>query len=184
MTRLLGLRSVVPTPAGTVVVEPGTVDDAGALGALQVAVLTEERWFITESDEFDSAPERLRVLLVQLTTSPNSLFLAARHQGALVGALLIQGGALRRVHHVGRLEVFVRVDLRAMGIGNALMEAGLRWATRSEILEKISLAVFADNERALNLYRHHGFTEEGRRLREYLMGDGTYRDDVLMARRV
>jgi RimJ/RimL family protein N-acetyltransferase len=44
--------------------------------------------------------------------------------------------------------------------------------------------VFAHNARAVALYRKFGFEEEGRRLREYRFADGSWRDDILMARPV
>ena len=44
--------------------------------------------------------------------------------------------------------------------------------------------MFADNTRAVELYRRLGFEEEGRRVREYKLADGTYRDDLLLYRTV
>lgn len=180
-----GLRILVPARGGRVVVEPGHASDGAGLVEIQAAVLEEERWFVTEPDEYDGSVERAGNLIQSLLTSPNSVFLAAREHaqgGALLGALLIRGGTFRRLHHVGRLEVFVRKDRRGEGIGHALMETGIRWASQNPLLEKLSLAVFADNARAISLYRKHGFVEEGRRLGEYLLLDGTYLDDILMAR--
>jgi len=174
---------VIPTPLGTVIIEPGAVEDAGAVGALQRAILEEERWFIMESDEFDGSEERLGGFLRRLVESTNSLFLVARHQG-VVGVLYVRGEGLRRLQHVGRLELYVAKAYRGKGVGNGLIEAAVRWASHSDILEKLSLVVFSDNEAAIALYQKHGFVEEGRRTGEYLFGDGSYRDDVLMARRV
>ena len=64
-----------------------------------------------------------------------------------------------------------------------LLAAVQAWAEANEMLGKISLAVFADNERAVQLYRSRGFTDEGRRVGEYLE-DGVLRDDLLLARSV
>ena len=71
---------------------------------------------------------------------------------------------------------------RGKGIGRALMTACLEWAEDNAQIAKIGLNVFTDNERAIDLYRRFGFEEEGRRLREYRMADGTWRDDLLMYR--
>jgi len=71
---------------------------------------------------------------------------------------------------------------RGRGVGRALLEGCIAWAEASSVVEKLGLAVFADNEAAIGLYQRCGFAEEGRRLREYRMEDGSYRDDVLMYR--
>lgn len=46
-------------------------------------------------------------------------------------------------------------------------------------VEKIGLAVSADNEGAIRLYKRLGFAEEGRRPREMKLGPGQYMDDIL-----
>lgn len=72
-------------------------------------------------------------------------------------------------------------DWRGRGVGRALMDRALEWASRSP-LQKLALSVYAHNAPAIALYRKLGFEEEGRRVAEYLFPDGSYRDDVLMAR--
>ena len=49
-------------------------------------------------------------------------------------------------------------------------------------LHSLQLSVFAGNEPAISLYRSLGFVEEGRRKRYVLRNDGTYDDQVMMAR--
>jgi RimJ/RimL family protein N-acetyltransferase len=69
-----------------------------------------------------------------------------------------------------------------MGIGTALLQTLIDWAEANPLIEKIGMAVFANNERAIRLYRKLGFVEEGRRPREMKLGPGWYVDDVLMYR--
>ena len=47
-------------------------------------------------------------------------------------------------------------------------------------LQRITLRVFADNERARNVYRKLGFVEEGR-LRRDRFFDGEYCDTIMMS---
>ena len=54
-------------------------------------------------------------------------------------------------------------------------------ASRASGLERVELAVFADNHRARRLYEKMGFTVDGTRARRAKI-DGRYRDEVLMAR--
>jgi RimJ/RimL family protein N-acetyltransferase len=60
------------------------------------------------------------------------------------------------------------------------MEAAMA-AAWSVGIEKLSLAVFAENQRAIALYKSCGFVEEGRRKGEFRVG-GRAVDDLLMAR--
>jgi putative acetyltransferase len=59
----------------------------------------------------------------------------------------------------------------------ALLEHADRWAN----LLRVELTVFADNARAIALYRRFGFQEEGR-MHGYAWRDGAYADCLSMAR--
>lgn len=176
------VRWTTPTPHGELVVDEARPEDARPLLALRAGVLAEEQWFITEPQEFSSSVDQKMRKVLDLQRAPNSVFLVARRGGRVVGLLTIQGGQLRRMRHAGKLEIMVHRDCRGQGVGRALMRAAVRWAVDNPEVTKLGLNVFADNERAIALYRQFGFAEEGRRLREYRMKDGTYRDDVLMYR--
>lgn len=163
-------------------IRPAKTSDAAAVLRLHRAVLHERRFFITEPEEFrETVDDKVRQIR-ELDRATNSLFLVARKGPTLVGFLTVRGGQLNRMRHTGKLEIMVADEARGQGIGRALVEAALRWATAHEDVRKLGLAVFADNERAIDLYRSFGFREEGRRSQEYRMEDGRYVDDVLMYR--
>lgn len=82
--------------------------------------------------------------------------------------------------HVGVLGMGLRPDWRGRGLGAELMAAALE-ASRRCGLERVELAVFADNERAQRLYAKMGFVVEGVQSRRAKI-DGRYRDEILMAR--
>lgn len=46
--------------------------------------------------------------------------------------------------------------------------------------EQIELGVFADNNRALHMYKKAGFVQTGIIPRAYKLKDGTYRDEIQM----
>ena len=178
------MRLVAKIPAGRLVIDRADPTDGADVLALYLAVLAEERWFISSPDELLLDPETQGAQIGWLNRQDNSCFLTGRVKGALVGAVRITGGDLRRIRHVGRLEIFVDPRARGSGVGRALMEAAIAWAEECPRLSKLSLAVFDDNPRAVHLYQSLGFVEEGRRAGEYRERDGTLRGDVLMARAV
>jgi ribosomal protein S18 acetylase RimI-like enzyme len=84
------------------------------------------------------------------------------------------------VWHVTGLAVDPHVEGR--GIGQALMETLIDEARARGGL-KMTLRVFAPNERAQRLYKRLGFEAEGVLRGEFRQGDALI-DDVLMARRL
>jgi RimJ/RimL family protein N-acetyltransferase len=164
------------------IVAQARVEDARGVLAVHLQVLSESRYFITEPHEFSGSVGQKARRIVELDRASNSTFLVAKCDERVLGYVTVQGGHLRRMRHTGKLEIMVAADARGMGVGNALMQATIDWAIRNPHLVKLGLNVFADNERAIRLYERFGFREEGRRLREYRMDDGSYRDDVLMYR--
>jgi RimJ/RimL family protein N-acetyltransferase len=66
------------------------------------------------------------------------------------------------------------------GAGRALMEALIELA-RERGGRRITLRVFAPNERAQRLYERLGFQAEGVLRGEFMIGDGEFVDDMLMA---
>jgi len=82
-------------------------------------------------------------------------------------------------NHVGVLGMGLLPDYREKGIGQRLIAEVLR-ASRACGLERVELAVFADNMRARRLYEKFGFIVEGVRPRRAKI-DGRYIDEVLMS---
>lgn len=152
--------------------------------ALYERVLREDRYFVSTLDELDDTPDGMAGRIRRLNAADNSLFLIAKLNKSLAGALKLQGGALRRCRHTAALEIFVDPALRGAGVGRALMDAAIQWAEETPALSRVCLTVFDDNARAIRLYRAMGFVEEGRRVGHYKERDGTLRGDVLMARPV
>lgn len=68
------------------------------------------------------------------------------------------------------------------GVGSAMMAWLIDWAEVHPTITKLSLAVYADNERAIRLYRRFGFVEEGRPVLQTQREPGEFVDDVLMYR--
>jgi len=70
------------------------------------------------------------------------------------------------------------------GLGGVMLAALIDWAERHPVLELLELDVFADNERALALYRGSGFVQSGVVPGRGRFADGSRKDGVMMYRRV
>lgn len=100
----------------------------------------------------------------------------------VVGLLLLEGQPLMRLHDVARLTMAVARQHRNKGIGRAIMRHVLDCADRSGQIRKIELLTRANNATAIHLYSSLGFAEEGRLRARLRLEDGSYLDDVCMAR--
>ncbi len=108
------------------------------------------------------------------------LSLVAVIEGRLAGQISLQRFEHRRSHACG-LGMVVHEDFAGRGCGTALMEAALDYADRWLSVWRIELNVYTDNDRAIRLYKRHGFEEEGV-FRGYAYRDGQYVDSMAMAR--
>lgn len=110
------------------------------------------------------------------------LSLVAELGGQVVASAWLFSGSshLRRRHTIG-LGISVALPAQGRGVGNALMAALIDYADSWTPLLRIELTVYADNLRAIALYRRHGFVQEGY-LRGYAIRHGEYADCLSMAR--
>lgn len=136
---------------------------------------------VTTLDEFTLTVEDERKFLIEHAQKPGWLALLAEVNGQVVGFNGFRNNARTRLAHNGMLGISVRRDFRGRGVGEALLSTLIAWARENPIIDKVSLAVFADNVPAIALYKKLGFKEEGRRVREIKFGPGEYKDDLLMA---
>ena len=70
---------------------------------------------------------------------------------------------LKGIFHQGLFGKSIQETFANKGIGTCLIKKLLEWARKQEHIEKISLEVFSNNERAIHLYTKLGFKKEGRR---------------------
>jgi putative acetyltransferase len=119
----------------------------------------------------------------RLTTNDNTqiTLVATVAAGELVGNLGPTRLTRPRRAHVGEIGMGVRDDWQGKGVGSALLQAALDLADNWLGLRRIELHVYADNDRAIALYRKVGFEAEGTH-RAYAIRDGAYVDSLSMAR--
>lgn len=115
--------------------------------------------------------------------SPDAVLIAARHAGQVVGlAGASGGGRFCRARHRAELGISLLARWCDRGLGTALMREVVSWTERHPGLCVLRLSVYANNPRAIAVYRKAGFAEEGRRRWAVRLEDGTFLDDVVMSR--
>ena len=113
---------------------------------------------------------------------PGDFVLVACMDGQIVGNASIHHypNRPRRAHamHIG---IVVKTEFAGRGIGKALMQALVDLADKWLNVTRLELTVYADNERAIGLYKKFGFEVEGTH-RGYALRNGQYVDAIYMAR--
>jgi putative acetyltransferase len=123
------------------------------------------------------------VLAARIADQPGAYKLVAHAAGRIAGyAELLTHPELPRHRHAGDLNLITtHPDFRGAGVGDALLGAVLDLSDRWLGLTRLGLIVWAGNAAAIDLYRRHGFEEEGR-LRRYVLIGGALCDAIAMAR--
>jgi putative acetyltransferase len=126
--------------------------------------------------------QSIEVWRKRLTTNDDTqITLVAAVAGEVVGNLGLTRLTRPRRAHVGVIGMGVRDNWQGKGVGSALMQAALDLADNWLGLRRVELRVYADNDRAITLYRKFGFELEGTH-RAYAIRNGVYVDSLSMAR--
>lgn len=119
--------------------------------------------------------------LLDSTENGEHFFVAVHPSGRVLGVGHLHAESLPRYDHKGSLGLTVAHDAQGRGIGRALMEKMIDLADNWLLLDRLELTVFANNERAIALYRSLGFKDEAL-ARDSIICDGGYQDEIDMAR--
>ena len=148
------------------------------------AIFSDDRFFMSttaESKEWrtlDKYTERTELF----NGHEQKLLLVVEIDGHIVSLSDIECGEKIRNRHIGRLGISIRQDYRSIGLGTAIIQTMINWATAHPDIEKLALGVWAANTPAIALYEKMGFVEEGRKIKEIKYADGTYDDCICMYR--
>jgi len=170
------------TPQGSVQIRYPHSEDAPAM-LEYINALSAERTYIMLQGEQLNLEDEENFLFSRLEEMAlgRSVTLVATLGERVVGITDVDQHA-RIESHVSDLGISVAADFRGCGLGNALMTHVIAEAERViEGMRIMVLNVYSANVPAINLYKKHGFEEYGR-LREGILHNGIYLDQVQMAR--
>ncbi|WP_176222123.1 GNAT family N-acetyltransferase [Tuberibacillus sp. Marseille-P3662] len=153
--------------------------DSDDITAIRQAIVAEGFYMVSQPEEYHSTIEKEAERIQSLTTRKGKALFVAEVGGQVMGLANIDNGTKQRRAHVGVLGILVKAGWRESGVGKALMNTVLEWAKHDPLIEKVALAVFANNTRAIRLYEKLGFIEEGRRVGEMKVA-GAYIDEIMM----
>ena len=124
-------------------------------------------------------PPRWRRILAAGGELDNGLIIVAEVEGRVVGhgRTFTTAGTCA---HVADLGMALIAEFRDQGIGSQMVAYMLDWA-RQTGLRKVTLGVFASNERAIHVYQKFGFTVEGVLAQQHRIVE-QYVDEIMLAR--
>ena len=129
------------------------------------------------ADGFPISLEGEKEYIEMMHADPHSVLYVAVRGDEVVGTASLNG-LPRRMSHRAELGITVLMSEWGKGLGKRLMETVIEYAKNSGI-EIIELAVRSDNERAIRLYKKHGFESVGE-YKSYFKIDEKYADFKLM----
>ena len=155
-------------------------DDAAALLEHLMEIRQTSDYFVTTPGEGIQTVAEEREFIRKQNENPLGVVIIAEEGRRIVGGCVFRTGDRRRIAHHGTFGIGVNSTHRGLGIGRVLLTSLLGWATEHPTICKVCLGCFAENTRALKLYRSLGFVEESRRMGEFRDEQGRYFDDVQM----
>ncbi|MFB4166941.1 GNAT family N-acetyltransferase [Virgibacillus sp. JSM 102003] len=163
-----------------VIIRQGQVEDAEAMLTIERDVISESNYLITVEEEFGKTLEEQRQWLQNIIENKRETVFVAEVNYEVVGWIVFYAQNRKRLSHTGSLVMMINQMYRSNGIGKLLLQELLDWCENNSFIEKVSLGVLSTNYKAIKLYKNMGFTEEGRKIREFKINERGYADDVLL----
>ena len=133
-----------------------------------------------EDGEFNINIVRSR--LEDVEKSDKGFLVTAFVDGEVVGDLgVTRVSPHLKYQHRGYLGMSIRQKYTHMGLGSFMMQIALDQAKKNGF-EQVELGVYSDNEPARAMYTKSGFKEYGMNPRAFKLTDGTYCDEIIMAK--
>ncbi|CAH2213573.1 GNAT family N-acetyltransferase [Tepidibacter aestuarii] len=166
---------------GQLMIECAKIEDAEELISFTKQVDGETDFLNREPGEFNMSIEDEIKFIKNNRTDENSLFLTAKIKNKIVGTIGFSVPSFNRYRHKGQFGIALVKEFWGYGIGSKLLDTLIKWAD-SKGFVKITLDVDSTNQKAIKLYEKFGFIQEGYLRKDTFIGNGEYRDSIIMGR--
>lgn len=156
--------------------------EADGKEVLEIFNLThcETDYLFSYPDENNFDAEQESVFLKQKAESPSEIELIALMDGKVVGTCGVEAvGTKYKVKHRAEFGIGVAKAFWGLGVGTALMDAGIECAKKAGYMQ-LELSVVADNVRAVSMYKKAGFVEYGRNPKGFRSRTNGFQEIVYM----
>gem|GEM_PF-775166 len=156
-----------------------SVDAHGIIQLLSVLYSETEYLPLAPGDSIAS-PQELAARINIGNKSGSAPVFIAETQGTMVGVIFGSRGMTARTRHIMHVVVGVLQSHQGVGIGHGLMQA-LESLAATHHLHRMELAVHSGNTRAITLYRHMGYVQEGKKIQSVCIRN-KYVDELIFAK--
>lgn len=165
-----------------ILIDNPEIKDAEELLKISQLVVDINPYMLSETPEFTYTVEQERAIIHAYLSNPSELLITARVDGKMIGMLSFRVGFRRKISHHGEIGMAVHPDFLNLGVGQALLDVLLQWASEHPTIEQVRLQVFKRNQVAINLYEKNRFEVEGLQAKGVKYLDGSYDDVICMVR--
>ena len=155
-------------------------EDASEIIETINSVALERSYILTE--QFKKTELEEKQYIAEMDTTKN-LLLVAVADGQVIGGLgahQASSGRHFKTAHVCEIGLHLIKPYREQGIGGKMLEYALEWA-KGHGYKKLDACIFTSNKRSLNLFRKFGFVVEGKKAKQFRIGN-EYIDEVIMGK--
>jgi RimJ/RimL family protein N-acetyltransferase len=158
---------------------PGS-NDAGAVLQHMVQTSGETDFMARYSDEINMSEAEERAYLARLESDPKAILISAIvDQNIVATAGFNPVASYEKYRHRAEFGISVKKSYWGMGIGSVLLAAIIESA-KTVGFEQLELEVVTNNDRAVTLYKKHGFQIYGTRKNSFRYRSGAYASEHLM----
>lgn len=162
-------------------IRSAVIKDAETLSKLRVQIDGETENMDRERGEAYIDTSAFKEIIKTDTESLRNLFLVAVIDTQIVGYSRCEGTNLKRLLHKVEFGVCVLKEYWGYRIGRNLLQESISWADSVNI-KKMTLNVLETNNKAIELYKNHGFEIEGILIMDKLLADEIYYNTIVMGR--
>ena len=157
-------------------------EDAEEILQFRRDIAGETKYLIRYPYEIENSVEKEEEIIKNYSKAEHIGMIAVFDGKKIIGLSSISPiGLSFKTRHRACMEISVRKAYWNLGLGSMLLDQ-IVYMAENIGYERLELSVFADNARALRLYKKKGFIDCGQIPQAFKTMDGHYHDEVLMTK--